>query len=435
MNLNKIGPVLPWRTRPAVWFIGPAILTAALFAARFVDRTQVDGYWPAVVGGSATFLLFSCTLAGSAAAIEASRMRRSRLDVSPSARSSTRLLLSLLGPCYLMGLVVQAAAVAGLSVGTWKAPGHPPVLLLAAFAAIIALHTAVGYALGRILPLPAAVPITVIGSLVWLGFAGSTDFFPLRWLAGYALNGCCDVSYQLTPAAPMAAILFSIPAAGAFLLWARPRSFPPSTAAFIRTSAAASLLIAASVTVALVVAPNTYQPQEARPVEQTRCTGSQPTICLFPEQLAGPGHPAQTLEAAAGNFERVGIRLPDRLTAAANPPAGSLSVVVQIGESPANLIHSLVDSNLPDPSTGSACAPARATASSTIYGIAEHWLAFIASQGIVDAQSVPTTSGDDGRLEAMSLEQLSNQQQLEWFEHNVRALGSCTRPFTEVPAK
>ncbi len=53
-------PVIPWRSRVALWLLLPAIACVYAFCGLYFDLSSVRGYWPAVVAGSAIFLFFPC---------------------------------------------------------------------------------------------------------------------------------------------------------------------------------------------------------------------------------------------------------------------------------------------------------------------------------------------------------------------------------------
>ncbi len=206
-------PVIPWRSRVALWLLLPAIACVYAFCGLYFDLSSVRGYWPAVVAGSAIFLFFPCAVASVSAAQEGARARRGRLSTVPHARREIQLVVAALWPSLACAAAVQLAAVLILSRGTWGTAATDPftlVLLAGAFVAILVLHTAMGYLLGRHLPLAASIPVALLLSYSWLGFTWSVNWFPLRYLSGLVLADCCSVDTALDARAPLAAIVFSL---------------------------------------------------------------------------------------------------------------------------------------------------------------------------------------------------------------------------------
>lgn len=65
-------PIIPWRSRAAVWLLIPGLLGVVAYSVQFADETTVAGYWPAAMAGSAIYLVFSCGVAATAGAWEGS---------------------------------------------------------------------------------------------------------------------------------------------------------------------------------------------------------------------------------------------------------------------------------------------------------------------------------------------------------------------------
>jgi hypothetical protein len=49
-------PIIPWRSRAAVWLLIPGLLGIVAYSAQFADETTVAGCWPAAMAGSAIYL-------------------------------------------------------------------------------------------------------------------------------------------------------------------------------------------------------------------------------------------------------------------------------------------------------------------------------------------------------------------------------------------
>lgn len=428
-------PIIPWRSRSAFLLFFPAAAFVVLYGVSYVDLTTISGYWTAVGAGSAIFLFISCALASVSGAIEGARARRGKLRRIGVSRPYTHVLFVQLWPSVLVAGIVQGLAFLMLAQDTWGAPGGVPILVPVAFAAIIFFHTAIGYALGRLLPLPAGIPVALLLSYSWLGFTWSVNYFPLRYLAGLALSGCCRVDAQLDHHATLAALVFNLGAGIAVLLLTAmtlPRLTRPIT---LLAPMAGVGLLAVSAVVGLTVAQSLGPyPSQPRDQAQLQCDDGQPSICLYPE-LDYRNDPAVTIRQAAANLENIGVPVPPRIIAsgqASTPDA--LSVALRPMMSPSAIIYSFSTAFLQPrlvnncPGTGNADLKARTLAAATIID----WLIIRSSAGIVDQP--PSTRYPEGAAPAQQLLTLSDAAQLDWYTHNLAALTDCSLTPTSPPS-
>ncbi|SKA85616.1 hypothetical protein SAMN06295879_0792 [Agreia bicolorata] len=427
-------PVIPWRSRSAFLLFIPAVAFVALYGLSYVDLTPITGYWTAVGAGSAVFLFISCALAAVSGAIEGSRARRGNLRQIGVSRPYVQVLFVQLWPSVLLAGVVQGIAFLMLAQGTWGAPGTVPVLVPIAFGAIIFFHTAIGYALGRILPLAAGIPVALVLSYSWLGFTWSVNFFPLRYLAGLALSGCCRVDSQLDERALAAAIVFNLGAGMAVLVTTAmtvPRVARPRT--LMRPVVGTALLVASAIIGVAVAQPLGPYPTTPRDAAELRCQDGDPTVCLYPEQ-SYRSDPTATLRQASANLESIGVKVPDRIVAsAAASTTDTLNVALRPDMTPSAIIYSFSTAFLQPqlftncPGAGSDGIKTRSLTAATIID----WLLARSSEGILDTP--PPSRYVDGAAPAKQLLTLTDSEQVEWYKHNLAALTDCSLSPTSPP--
>lgn len=429
-------PVVPWRSRLAVWLLLPCLASVYAFQGLYLDMSAVRGYWPAVIAGSAIFLFFPCALAALSGAHEGARARRGRLDTLPHSRGGLAIVAVALWPSFACGLVVQLAAVLLLSRGTWgSVPSHPETLVLiaAALVAIIFFHAALGYLFGRVLPPAASLPVALLLSFSWLGFTWSVSWFPLRYLSGLILADCCSVDMQVDPRAPLAAIIFSI-GVGALMIAASvfPRRVGPAHVAgrWSAWAVAATTVTTAGVFIASGLG---YSAAVARPARDADCSGTHPAVCLFPE-VGGSGHPEETIRHAVQNLEAAGLPVPATVRMGEDPrTAETLSMVVTVGMTDPQIIHSLAVSFLPLSGAVYCGTGADLQARESTYSTVGAWIVHAAANGIVDeTQVMPVSAGEPG--DPTALGRLAPARQAEWVRAAMPSLVDCSVPPPTVPA-
>lgn len=397
------GSGLPWSTRPALWALPIALLLIAMFATSSYDVGASAGYWTGIMASSGIFLALSGPVCAATAAIEGARLRRGTRVKFPAARSGFAVCWQRLWPSLVLGAVVQAAAFTVAARGAWGSPGFPNLWIFIAFLSVIGFHAVLGLLIGACTPLPIGLPAAMLVSYAWLGFAWAVSYFPLRYLAGLALSGCCHVDATMDPHALWATIVFNF--VGAVVLFV----------------AVAGLSIAA---------PVGPYPSMARPASDLHCAGTDPQICLYPEQET-TGTMRATIDAAMSGVKRAGARLPDRVEAGRKASTDEvLYTAVGARNTPAQLVQSLSTAFL-QPQLHATCSTPEATstrerASSAVV----RWL--IARMAVpetgVDRARVP--GFDDGVAAARRVQQLPVQRQGRWFNRTLPALMDCSRPIT-----
>ncbi|MBF4636265.1 hypothetical protein ITJ38_17780 [Agreia pratensis] len=335
----------------------------------------------------------------------------------------------------LLAGIVQGVAFLVLAQNTWRAPGAVPALVPVAFAAIVFFHAAIGYGLGRVLPLPAGIPAALLLSYSWLGFTWSVNYFPVRYLAGLALSGCCRVDAQLDERALLAAVVFNLGAGVAVLLLTAmtvPQLSRPMT--LVTPVAGTALLVASAVMGLTVAQPLGPYPTAPRDTAELRCTDGDPTVCLYPEQTY-QSDPTETLRQATANLEKIGVAVPGKIVAssAASTP-DTLNIALRPDMTSSAVVYSFSTAFLQPqlftncPGAGSTGIKTRSLAAATIID----WLLARSSDGILDTP--PPSRYVDGAAPAKQLLTLSDTEQVDWYNHNLAALTDCSLSPTSPPS-
>ena len=348
-----------------------------------------------------------------------------------STRTPACMVLQHTWPSLVAGVSVQSFGLVLVGRAAIGAPGGPPVLLLGAFAAILAFHTMLGYWLGRMLPPVVSVPSALFLSYVWLGFTWSVAYFPLRYLAGLALVSCCRIDQGMPIEAPVAAIAFSVPAALAFFLLAAVQGRDHRTRRRLLVRLTAAVLIAAGASGGLFLARHLGpQPLQPRDLAALTCEGSEPVVCLYPEQ-EDPGV-RDVLKQAYANLSRTGILLAPSITASSRASTPDTYNMAVANNADANeLIHSFSTAFF-QPALIADC-PTGAEQRRDTVNIIVSWLAMHAAQGITGANGIPFGFFQEGRDGAVALDSLDRAAEIEWIEYNRRAVLDCSRDPRPAP--
>lgn len=427
-------PIIPWRSRAAVWLFVPGLLGVVAYSVQFSSETSVAGYWPAAIAGSAIYLVFSCGVAATAGAWEGRRYRSNASAIQSSSRSSAAVLADHLWTPLAAGVLLQAVAVVLMSRDTWGAPGAPSPLVGLAFTSILFFHTCVGFAIGRWLPPVASLPLSLLASYSWLGFSWAVDYFPLRYLAGLVMADCCSVETSLDLRAPIIATVFSaLAGVGLLLIAAARRTSGDRLHRFGVQIGAASFAV---VTVIALVSGSGLgaAPITERPQSQSVCSGEQPTICLFPEQRAD-GDSEAVIRKAAENLSRSGLTIQPTIRAsnAASSP-DDLNMIVQVRMTDADLVHSLTTSVLGDSEVAYCESEPDDTERLNDAAVANRWLIDVAADGIVDADRVEPALEMDDHSSLRELRNAPASAQAAWVTATIHRLTDCSIGHIAVPA-
>lgn len=418
--------------RPAWLLLVPALLLEVLYRGAYVDVAIYRGYRLGIVSNSAIFLVFSCAVAAASAAIEGSRVRRSRVDGAPVVRSRARLLVDRLWPSAVAGAIVQFAGLMLIGRSTWGAPGGVPAILPLSLVAAILFHAAAGYFCGRFLPRAVGVAAAVVFSYCWLGFAWAVGYWPLHYLAGLVMTDCCTLDSTLDPSAPLALLSFSVVATAALVLAStvaasRRRKHKAITAGSALVIAA--IAIVTGVTVAGDIGPSPVRP---RPHSQATCRGVSPTVCTYPEQT-GVGDPSAVLRAAWKNLDAAGLTVPTTIRFGAHDTTrGTSYLAAAVGMTPQQIVYSYSTSFVPTSGAPYCGDEADYERRSTAAALVQAFYQRVAGEGIVDSDwgigGLPTADDEKAQLAALPV-----KAQVQWVDEVTPALHGCRAPVPELP--
>lgn len=399
------------------------------YYAAYGSSSDAEGYWLGTAAQAAIFLFLSAAPAAVGAAIEGSRLRSARAINETTVRSPLSVFFQQTWPSLLAGLGVQAFAIMLMMRGAAVPPGPPPFLLLTAYVAIIAFHTALGYFLGRVLPVAVSVPLALFLSYVWLGFSWSVGYFPLRYLAGLALVSCCRVDQSMPAAAPLAAIVFSLVAAIGLVVATLGRTQQNALSRWV-TAGASLILIIGATSLGLNIARDLGpQPFEPRASADLHCRGESPQICLYPEQENDQTR--ELLTHAYRNVKATGIPLPPTIVASSRASTEqALNMAISTEQNPSMLIYSFSTSFLHPDLVGDCQNYEERLA---IASVIADWFNQVSADGILDDDALNYGGFIDGIDGARALRQLDPQAQVEWITANRTAILDCSAPLRRIP--
>lgn len=426
-----MGPMYGLLRRPVIWLTIPAIALVVLYERAFPSSMFVEGNWAAVAGQSTLFLLFSAGLAAVGGALEGSRVRRSLLFAQPIARRRLVVLVRLLAPALILGVLVQLSAFLMLARQAANSPGTPPAVLLAAQGAAIVFHLALGFTLGRSLPLAAAVPGALLASYSWLGFTGAVSYTPVRYLSGLADTQCCSVDTVVNPAGPQATVVFSLGATAVLLAFGIRYPRRPLRTRVLRLGLTGLALLAVVSGGMWIARDVGYAPVATRPASATRCAGDSPTVCLFPEQAANPAI-RPTIARAAHNLDGVGVPVARVVSGSRGTSTSSVAYAYfSPGMSAPQALHSYLSSYFPSDGPRYCGDGSDYGDRLKLEGAMGAWLIAKASRGIAPASAVPPIQQDGQNVAARVLKE-SSTAQLRWFAQANAAQASCTVKLAEL---
>lgn len=428
--------VRPLASRAAIYIFPPAVVLTVLFYFGEGNPSGVEGYWVGAVSSATVYTVFSCGSGSLAAAIEGSRVRRSRPLALAPVRSELRIAVMLLWPVVLMGLIVQATGfvlIAGPNLGS---PGRFPIEVVGAWVAMILFHVSVGYLIGVALPMAASVPLALLVSYVWLGFTWSSSYIPLRYLSGLAISGCCAVYSDLASESTLSVSIFS--AAGVLTValliqWhARQRRLKRMIGLL---GCAIPITIGAILGLHVASGLGGY-PSPPRDASKLSCERTLVAeICLFPEQLwkVSP-NPVDTIDNALVNIRASGIRTPERVSAAL-PELNRKDTVVMLFRrdfTPVDTLHSL--------STSFGYLDTERACSRDVHDPERPWIVSQAVGALVyyyatNGRTDPFISDVDVQRLVSEILESDRELQAEWVERARRALVDCETPFPDIPGQ
>lgn len=294
------------RLMPAIWLAPLVSGAAAVYATLLYPG---DGYAVAATAAGMGALPIVAVYCAATSAWEGSRLRGSGNWWSPIVRSRLRVAWQLIAPSVIGGFVAACMAVGVqlLAVSAWP----PDALMILTIAADVLTYSVAGLALGLLLPRAVALPLSVIGPVIWLAFVPAIPPPWLRHLTGM-FRDCCQSSESLDPRAVLASLLASASIlAIAWLVSAHGREQRPP----LHFWAVPVALLAAGVA---LISGGSHAPTVARDESILICTpAGTGQLCLWPEHGDRLEVTAGLLAAARTEWQVHGTTVPELFTEAA----------------------------------------------------------------------------------------------------------------------
>ena len=440
--------MLPITRRPAWWLLIPGMILSALYIQQYVLEERIMADAQAAVAASALLLIFAASLVSVSAALEVGRDKSSRGMTEIAVRSKIVIAFARLWPSFVAGAIVQLVGIVLLLVKAGSSPNRFPILIAVGLFVALFFHAGIGMFLGSWMRARFAVPLALAISYLWLGFAWTFDFVPVRYLAGLALEGCCAPDETVDAAAVYSLMVFSVLGFFGFVLLAMAvsgsRMLPRGKANWVRTSAGMLTLIVASSLGLFIARDVAVSPVVARPLAEAECSVSVPEVCLFPTQLAR-GDTRQVYAEAFEVLARKGMPKVNKIVSASTEQVPVLSndgvanVMATPGQSRSRALESAA-STYADALTYIEC-PQETT--EDVYGWAEvlkAWSIRVAAQEVLDPDE-RSTLPDTSMLESVSipgetnflgqwhkLSKLGNKSQSQWATAAYDRLSNCRLP-------
>jgi len=256
-------------------------------------------------------ILVIAPLAALCAAHDGSRLRSGDWLEIPRRRT----LPEIVANASWVTLTVPAATLVGVTA-VRVGPRQVDWTVVAVVLLVLAAWGLAGFAAGVLLPAVIALPASVIVSYLWFALPLALEPLWLRHLNG-AWYSCCAVDTQLSGAAMTAATLVAIglivsAALGIAMRHRRMRGSAVTAVVMVMTLVPASLL----------VRHLDASPTEPR-TSATICQGSDPQVCLFPEQAGQIATATAVIHDAYTAWQGT-LDLPGTLSSGSADPFGHL---------------------------------------------------------------------------------------------------------------
>ncbi|MEZ3181866.1 hypothetical protein KYY02_25300 [Streptomyces pimonensis] len=394
---------MPWRN---VWRVSVAprigiLLVLWLFAySGNVTELVTSGYWESVAAQSASLLVWTAPAVAACGAWEGMRVRQSRILQGAPARTFMGVSFAVLTPTLVVGTLAVALALGLLLPQAAGSPNRTAAAVIGMELLVIAAHTAIGYVIGLSLPRVLAVPAALVGSFVWMAYPAAMNVFWVRQLNGTNLAECCSLDQVAAPRSILAPALVSI----GLLLAAR---LVVLRQWGLRILAPIVLAVAVAVS-AWIVHPLGYSAAEPRPTAVRTCSGTQPRVCLWPEQHDAATDVVTWATDAHTRLAGLGVTTTSELSPRSSTPTS-------------NEIRSLVATSAL-PQDIPECAKHGEWPGSRALGPLTVWLAINAG---ADSQVVTSGYAPDEAAVATHILERPRHDQLAWFQQNAKTLTRC----------
>ncbi|WP_455569890.1 DUF7224 domain-containing protein [Streptomyces rishiriensis] len=365
-----------------------------------VTAMVTRGYWDSVASQSTALLIWTAPAVAACGAWEGLRVRQSQALQGAPARTFGGISLAVLTPTLVLGTVAVALGLGLLLPQASGSPDWTVGAVLGLELLVMAAHTAVGYVIGLTVPRLLAVPVALVGSFVWMAYPAAMDAFWVRQLNGTNLVECCALNQAASPRSILAPVLVAI----ALLLAAR-----LVTARQWGLRVLAPIVLTATVAISAWIAhPLGYSATESRSTALRTCLGTQPRVCLWPEQQGATADIVTWATDAHTRLAALGVTTTPELAPRSPTPTS-------------DEVHSLVAmSALPQEIPP--CAKRGEWPGSRALGPLSIWLTISAG---VDARVTASRFPPDEAEIAAHVLTRPHQDQLTWFRQNTKTLTRC----------
>jgi hypothetical protein len=447
--------MLPITRRPAWWLLAPGVILATLYIQQYIPSQRIIAHRESAVAASALLLIFSASLVSVTAAMEAGRDRASRGMTEVSVRSKISIVAARLWPCLTAGAIVQLVGIVQLLSKAGPTPDGFPVLITAGLLAALFVHAGIGFFMGTWLRPLFAVPLALAISYLWLGFAWSFDFVPVRYLAGVALEGCCSANETMDVSAVISLMTFSVVAFLGFVLMATGitdrKLTPRGTNKRMRVIAGITTLGLATSLGLFVARDVGVVPTVPLPLSDAECSNTSPEVCFLPVQLAR-GDTRQVYADTFAELAAVGMPTIAKVISVSGDQepvlsaAGVANVVATPGQSRSSALQSAASTYAVAVSEHE-CG---GDASPDLYGWSEVlkvWLVHTAALEVLDPDErdgIPDTSILDGNSgpgemdfagQWEILQEADERAQIDWATSAFSELSMCRVPAPIKPGQ
>ncbi len=405
----RVVAVARLRTEPAVWLLPLSCLLGYLAAMGMEE--QSPGYPLAVAIRGHAALIVLAPIGAGCAAWKAGRYRRAGWPRRTWRRSAARLALAEMATTAAVqmtayGLIVVLVAAGSTGSGL---PWEPELLVVAA--STLLGWAAIGSALGWWVRAELAMPAVVIGSYLAIVFPEAIEPLWVRHLAGTYM-GCCFQDAVLAPGAVRGPIVLAAGVAAAALLIVAARRRP----VLALTSA---LVAAAAVAVSVAQVDHLGADPIAPRKGSVRCTGTQPSVCTWPEQAGDHDQIAAVSRSVLARWNAAGFEVPERISTQAFTDDVP-TIVVQTADHPTDdeIIAALALGAVPEPD----CPGGAPT---DLYVASQVAWAGVAIEGGLTVDDITTAIAPDVAAQVRILRAAPPGARAAWIHEVTSAVAAC----------
>lgn len=309
MSLRSLAWFTGW-----TWLLPVTSVLGVWYVQASVPRPYAQPVSSAVSGAEAVALIFP--FVALSACWVTSRLRAASWFDRAFARGRWVMTAIAILPVFSAGLLALTIVIISAMVRD-DALGWPGIAPIVVGATILMSVCCWGHALGRLLPVKIAAPLTILSTFAVLGFPPAMNPVWLRHLFGISAL-CCSVDASPNPRVVASASLVAVASTVSALLIARIRDSRLSTVSRWSRAGAASAVYASAMMVAIgLVISLPAAPTTPRPQSDLGCqTRGASRVCTWPEHSNAVPSYAAELDAVRSIQVRYGLPSPNVFTEA-----------------------------------------------------------------------------------------------------------------------